>query len=142
MRGAGVVAVISEAPGVVRGRDRCGGRATSRIRTSGAGPAARLTPPGRMAVTGVSALLAGALSVGLAAAAQAAHGRPASHGGAAVPGRYAAKVLVQPGQSLWVLAQTYDPRADPRQAVAQIQQLNSMSGAQVSAGQVLWVPRG
>jgi hypothetical protein len=89
-----------------------------------------------MAATGVSVLLVGALSVMLAATAQAAHGGPAS------PRSYVTRVLVEPGQSLWVLAQAYDPHADPRQVVQQIRQLNSMSGAQVQAGQLLWVPRG
>ena len=136
-----MVAVISEVPGVASGTGRSGA-GTSRVRAVRAGPAVRLTRRGRIVVAVGSALLAGALSVALAATAQAAHGRPAPRGDAAVPGRYAAKVLVRPGQSLWVLAEAYDPRADPRQVVAQIQQLNSMPGAQVSAGQLLWVPRG
>jgi len=89
-----------------------------------------------MAVTGVSALLIGALSVGLATAAQATRSGPAS------PGRYLSKVTVLPGQSLWSLAEAYDPDADTRQVVQQIKQLNSMTGDQVRAGAVLWVPRG
>jgi LysM repeat protein len=89
-----------------------------------------------MAVTGVSALLIGALSVGLATAAQA------TRAGSSSPGRYLAKVMVLPGQSLWSLAESYDPDADTRRAVQEIQQLNSMTGDQVRAGEVLWVPRG
>jgi LysM repeat protein len=89
-----------------------------------------------MAVTGVSALLIGALSVGLASAAQA------TRSGSASPGRYLSKVTVLPGQSLWSLAEAYDPDADTRQVVQQIKQLNSMTGDQVRAGVVLWVPRG
>jgi LysM domain len=106
------------------------------IRTRAVLPAARLTRPRRMAVTGVSALLIGALSVGLATAAQAAHARSAA------PGWYVSKVAVLPGQSLWSLAEAYDPNADSRLIVREIQQLNSMAGDQVRAGQVLWVPRG
>jgi hypothetical protein len=148
-----MAAVTSEVPGTVLGRGHSAA-GTSRIRTGVAGPAVRLTRRGRMAVTGVSALLVGVLSVALAASAQAGHrGSAAQPDTAAQPdasvqrsaatqGRYVARVLVQPGQSLWVLAQTYDPHADPRQVVAQIQQLNSMSGVQASAGQLLWVPRG
>ena len=89
-----------------------------------------------MAVAGVSALLIGALSVGLATAAQA------TRSGSASPGRYLSKVTVLPGQSLWSLAEAYDPDADTRQVVQQIKQLNSMTGDQVQAGAVLWVPRG
>jgi LysM repeat protein len=88
-----------------------------------------------MAVTGVSALLIGALSVGLATAARAAHAGSASRS------RYVAKVAVLPGQSLWSVALAYDPNADPRLVIAEIKQLNSMAGDQVQAGQVLWVPR-
>jgi hypothetical protein len=89
-----------------------------------------------MAVTGVSALLIGALSVGLATTAQATRSGPGT------PGRYVTKVTVLPGQSLWSLAEAYDPHADTRSVIQQIQQLNSMSGDQVQAGEVLWVPRG
>ena len=106
------------------------------IRTPLTLPHPRLTRRGRMAVTGVSALLIGALSVGLATAAQATRSRPAS------PGRYLSKVTVLPGQSLWSLAEANDPDADTRQVVQQIKQLNSMTGDQVQAGAVLWVPRG
>lgn len=106
------------------------------IRTPLTLPYPRLTRRGRMAVTGVSALLIGALSVGLATAAQATRSGPAS------PGRYLSKVTVLPGQSLWSLAEANDPDADTRQVVQQIKQLNSMTGDQVQAGAVLWVPRG
>src|SRR5690348_4390025 len=106
------------------------------IRTPVELPRPRLTRRGRMAVTGVSALLIGALSVGLATAAQA------TRAGSSSPGRYLAKVAVLPGQSLWSLAEAYDPDADTRRVVQQIQQLNSMTGDQVQAGEVLWVPRG
>jgi hypothetical protein len=123
-----------DVPAVVAGR---AGMATgpTRIRTDSAPRPARLTSRGRIVVTGVSALLAGVLSVGLAAAAQAARGgHPA--------GRYVAKVLVTPGQSLWSLALANDPHSDPRQVVGQIRQLNSMTGDQLRAGELVWVPRG
>jgi hypothetical protein len=106
------------------------------IRTPVTLPHPRLTRRGRMAVTGVSALLVGALSVGLATAAQA------TRAGSASSGRYLAKVTVLPGQSLWSLAEAYDPDADTRQVIRQIELLNSMTGDQVRAGEVLWVPRG
>jgi len=106
------------------------------IRTPVALPSPRLSRRGRMVATGVSALLVGALSVGLATAAQA------TRAGSASPGRYVAKVTVLPGQSLWSLGEAYDPNADTRVIVQEIQQLNSMSGDEVQAGEVLWVPRG
>ena len=111
----------------------------------------RLTRRGRMAVTGVSVLLIGALSVGLATAAQATRAgspqspavqSPAVQSGATQSGRYVAKVTVLPGQSLWTLAEAYDPHSDPRLVIQQIQRMNSMAGDQVKSGTVLWVPRG
>jgi len=105
------------------------------IRTAVAVPPARLTRRGRIVVTGVSALLIGALSVGLATAAQA------TRAGSGSPGRYITKVTVLPGQSLWSLGEAYDPNADTRLIIQEIQQLNSMSGDQVQPGEVPWVPR-
>ena len=119
-----------------RGRAAPGG---ARFRTPAGVPAVRLTRRGRVVAAGVSALAVGALSITLATAAQAAHSGQSGQSG---PGRYAAKVEVWPGQSLWSLAQAYDPDADPRLVVQQIQQLNSMAGDQVQPGEVLWVPRG
>ena len=106
------------------------------VRTESGRTPVRLTRRGRLVLASVSVLVIGLLSVVLATAARAAHG------GAAAPGRDGAKVLVRPGQSLWSLAETYDPNADPRVISAQIQQLNSMTSDQLQPGQVLWVPRG
>jgi LysM repeat protein len=105
------------------------------IRTPVAVPPARLTRRGRIVVTGVSALLIGALSAGFATAAQA------TRTGSGSPGRYVTKVTVLSGQSLWSLGEAYDPDADTRLIIQEIQQLNSMSGDQVQPGEVLWVPR-
>ena len=85
-------------------------------------------------VAGASALAIGALSIALATAAQA------SHAGQAAPGRYAAKVEVRPGQSLWSLAEAYDPDADPRLVIQQIQQLNSMAGTSCSPARCCGCP--
>ena len=96
----------------------------------------RLTRRGRVVATGVSALVIGVLSVTLATAAQATHDKPGS------VGKYLAKVTVRPGESLWSVAEAYDPGADTRLVILQIQQLNSLSGDQVRSGEMLWVPRG
>ena len=107
-------------------------------RTPAGRPPLRLTRRGRIVITGVSALMAGVLSVGLATAAQAT--RHAGSAGTGGPGRYVTRVVVQPGQSLWSLAQEYAPRADPRQVIQQVLQLNSLPGDQLQPGQVLWLP--
>jgi hypothetical protein len=78
-----------------------------------------------MVVTVVSALLIGMLSVALATTAQA------THAGSASPGGYSAKLTVLTGQSLWSLGEAYDPNADTRVVIQEIEQLNSMTGDQV-----------
>ena len=129
-----MVTMATNGPIVTMHRGRVA-RGESSVRTAAVPPPARLTRRGRVVVTGVSALLIGALSVGLATAAQA------TRAGSGSPGRYVTKVTVLPGQSLWSLGEAYDPNADTRVIVAEIQQLNSMSGDEVKAGEVLWVPR-
>jgi hypothetical protein len=52
------------------------------------------------------------------------------------------QIVVQPGQTLWSIAAAVDPSADPRTAVQQISDVNALTGTQIEAGQLLWVPRG
>lgn len=99
----------------------------------------RLTRRGRLVVTTAVVLVIAAISVALAGAAQALGGRSVAHAG---PGAGITKIQVRPGQSLWSLAQAYDPNADTRQVIREILQLNSLSTDQVQPGQVLWMPRG
>ena len=51
-------------------------------------------------------------------------------------------VVVQPGQSLWRLAQLAVPGADPRETVYKIKQLNHFSGSDLVPGQAVVVPAG
>ena len=51
-------------------------------------------------------------------------------------------MTIRPGESLWSVAEAYDPDADTRLVIQQIQQLNSLTGDQVRPGEMLWVPRG
>jgi nucleoid-associated protein YgaU len=98
----------------------------------------RLTRRGRMVLTAAAVLTIGAVTMVVAGAAQAT-----GHSGApAGPGRGVVKVQVRPGDSLWSLAEAYDPGADTRLVIQDILQLNSMTGDRVQPGQVLWVPRG
>lgn len=103
----------------------------------------RLTRRGRLVVTGMAVLLVAAGSVALAGAAQAIghSGAQARPGTAGTAGAAITKVEVRPGQSLWTLAEAYDPNADTRQVIQEILQLNSLSTDQVQPGQVLWMPR-
>jgi hypothetical protein len=46
-------------------------------------------------------------------------------------------VVVQPGESLWTIAQRTTPHADPRDVVDRIKALNHLANADVEAGQTL-----
>lgn len=95
----------------------------------------RLTRRGRrvfgaLATLAVSALLAGAAVFGSAQAQASSEGRAADFG----------YVVVQPGESLWAVATRLDSKADPRDLIAEIVQLNQLDGSGVQAGQPVAVP--
>jgi LysM repeat protein len=48
--------------------------------------------------------------------------------------------VVQPGETLWEVAQTVDPGSDPRDTVARLVELNDLSSSSVVAGQTLIIP--
>jgi LysM repeat protein len=92
----------------------------------------RLTRRGRLVVVmAVIALALGALTMLGAPAASTAHvHHPTAH-----------TVVVEPGETLWDIASTVAPGQDPRELVAEIVDLNSLTdpGA-IRAGQSLYVP--
>lgn len=49
-------------------------------------------------------------------------------------------VVAAPGASLWQLATELDAKADPRDLVAEIVQLNQLQGSEVQVGQAIAVP--
>lgn len=102
-------------------------------------PPLRLTRRGRVVVAVASVLAAAAVTSLLSLA--AAGGALASSRGQARAG-YAGlhQVVVEPGQTLWSIASAAEPAADPRAVIPQIMQVNSLTGAPIRAGQVLWVP--
>ena len=70
---------------------------------------------------------------------------PAGAAAAAPPGAVHASagpapVLVQPGDTLWSLAERIAPARDPREVVSQIRRLNGLPTAALQAGQQLLVP--
>lgn len=95
----------------------------------------RLTKRGRMVFGALAtALIAGLLAcVAAIAAPQALASNSAS-------GQEFHYVVAQPGASLWSLASTLDPEADPRDLVAELVQLNQLEGSGVQAGQPIAVP--
>lgn len=49
-------------------------------------------------------------------------------------------LTVKAGQSLWVIAETLAPEADPRDVIAEIMSLNQLSESSVQPGQRIAVP--
>ena len=64
-------------------------------------------------------------------------GATASLEGSTVPFEY---VTVEPGQSMWQLAEEIAPQSDPRDVIAQLVQFNQLSGPDIYAGQELAIP--
>ncbi|HYZ57052.1 MAG TPA: LysM peptidoglycan-binding domain-containing protein [Streptosporangiaceae bacterium] len=98
----------------------------------------RLTRRGRVVVTVLAAMVAGGLIVAGAGAAQATSGSAAAHG----PGGDAEQVVVQPGDTLWSIAERADPGSDTQTIVQEMLDLNRLTGPGIAPGQRLWVPRG
>jgi hypothetical protein len=102
----------------------------------------RLTRRGRRVVWAFAVLLLVAvltpILLALASGAQAAnHGLPPSAVQASMR-----HVVVKPGQSLWSIALSAEPKADPRTVIQQIMEFNALGGQVVVPGESLWVPRG
>jgi hypothetical protein len=97
----------------------------------------RITKRGRAVIT---FLIAVPLAIAAAAFGLGALGTSAAAGsstGSAATFHY---VTVDPGESLWQLAETIAPTADPRDVVADILTLNNLSSGDVQPGQRLAIP--
>jgi nucleoid-associated protein YgaU len=103
-------------------------------RTAAARPSApvRLTHRGRLVLALALALVAGLAVLGLGLG-----GASAVRG---TGGPVTTTVVVQPGETLWQIAQRVAPGADPRLTVDRLQRLNGLDGALVVPGQELVVP--
>ena len=95
--------------------------------------AVRLTRRGWVVLAVLAALVLAGLLVAGATAAQASAPAAAHRGDT--------RVFVQPGDTLWSIAQRTQPGADPQTVVPGIMSANHLSGATVTVGQRLWVPR-
>jgi hypothetical protein len=136
---------VSAAPGasVQRVRlQRASGHRVSVRQTTVQPGRLRLTRRGRRVLTGfvmlvivISAML---IWTGVAGGAQAP--RPGAPARSVDQGM--TQIVVQPGQTLWSIAAAVEPSADPRTAVQQISDVNGLTGTQIEAGQLLWVPQG
>jgi hypothetical protein len=130
-----IVAAVT-APPAVRPVPPRGRTASVPPRAQAASIPLRLTRRGRIVIGVAVVVLLAALSLVAAVSAQATSQAPAG------PGRGVVQLTVQPGQSLWSVAESADPGADTRAVVQQIVELNSLTGSAIFAGQRLWVPRG
>ena len=121
------------------GRPVLVGRPVSAPRAAGAVPSRRirLTRRGRIVVAALAVVAACGLLVAGASAAQASG--PAAAHAATGSGQ---RIIVQPGSTLWSIAETADPHADARTVVQEMLQANRLKTADITAGQRLWVPRG
>jgi nucleoid-associated protein YgaU len=100
---------------------------------AGSRPPLRLTRRGRRVVAGLS------IAIGLTiAAVTAAVELAGGDGGLQLAG--SSSVVVEPGDTLWSLAQTLTPEEDPRAVVDAIVDLNELDGVALVPGQVLQLP--
>ena len=114
---------------------RPAGRARGRVPVESAisAPGLRLTPRGRRAV---AIACAGAVLVALAVIPwRAVADQPAE----TIPSGWAT-IAVEPGDTLWSLAQAADPGADPRPLIAEIRRVNGLGASTLQPGQSLAVP--
>jgi LysM repeat protein len=51
------------------------------------------------------------------------------------------QIVVRPGQTLWSIAAAAEPSADTRVVVQEIMTANTLTSGDISAGQLLWIPR-
>jgi hypothetical protein len=99
-------------------------------------PSLRLTRRGRAVLRILVVLIMSALIVG--AALTMAHRADAADG----PARpvVLAHHVVLPGETLWGIATSLAPKADPRDTVARIVEFNALTSSEVHAGQILAFP--
>ncbi|HUV48378.1 MAG TPA: LysM peptidoglycan-binding domain-containing protein, partial [Actinomycetes bacterium] len=126
--------------------DDARGRRTSHtagVDTVGVGAASRvrLTPRGRLVLVAVAtvaaSLVLALLTLGpVFAQGQSSAAEPGGAGVAPVSSTW----VVQPGETLWVIAERIDPDTDPRETVARIVAMNDMPDSSVLVGQELQIP--
>ena len=105
-------------------------------------PRTRLTRRGRRVLWAFASLLVAALLTPVLLVASAG-AQAANHGASPAQVRAGMQhVVVQPGQSLWSIAELAEPHADPRTVIQQIIQYNALGSDVVAPGESLWVPRG
>ena len=98
----------------------------------------RLTRRGRFVFIGVPLILLAALILSFSGFLNAP--AKAAESAAGLSLTPAVTVTVQPGESLWAIAEAVAPERDPRDVVTDIIQLNNLAAARVVPGQALFIP--
>jgi hypothetical protein len=100
----------------------------------------RLTRRGRVVVASllVTGLTVCALLISLLASGGA---QATNHGQPRAGYQGMREIVVRPGQTLWSIASAAEPSADTRVVVQEIMTANALTSVDISAGQLLWVPR-
>ncbi|MET3952300.1 LysM peptidoglycan-binding domain-containing protein [Arthrobacter sp. UYEF36] len=98
----------------------------------------RLTRRGRFVFIGVPLILLAALILSFSGFLNAP--AKAAESAAGLSLTPTVTVTVQPGESLWAIAETVAPERDPRDVVTDIIQLNNLDAARVVPGQALFIP--
>jgi hypothetical protein len=100
----------------------------------------RLTRRGRVVVA--SLLVTGLTVCALLLSLLASGGAQATNHGQPRAGYQGMRqIVVRPGQTLWSIASAAEPSADTRVVVQEIMTANALTSVDISAGQLLWVPR-
>jgi hypothetical protein len=108
--------------------------AVAPVHSSAQTPGVQLTRRGRLVI--LIALVG--LGVGLMLALTGVFGAATA---GSLPSRLATRtIVVQPGQTLWSIAQQVAPNADRRDTIARIVELNALPNSSVSAGARIAVP--
>jgi len=117
-------------PGTVLGRRQASGSRTP----------VRLTRRGRAVVAFllVTGLTIGALLFSLVVSGGA---QATNHGQARAGYQGMQQIVVRPGQTLWSIASAAEPSADTRVVVQEIMTANALTSDDITAGQLLWIPR-
>ncbi|WP_082483932.1 LysM peptidoglycan-binding domain-containing protein [Arthrobacter sp. Leaf141] len=110
----------------------------SRSKASKALPPLRLTRRGRIVLVGIPLMLLAAVLLSLAGFFTSP--AKASDSVADLAPTPSVSVTVQPGDSLWAIAGYVAPDRDARDVIADIVQLNNLTGGAVLPGQQLFVP--
>ena len=95
----------------------------------------RLTARGRRVLLAVASI---PLAVGIAFA--AISGGSAIASGADAPAVAVETVTVMPGDTLWSIAGSIAPNADPRDVIGEISRMNLLQGGEIQIGQELAIP--